>query len=292
MRFSYHHSMCPHDQYIPLAQRAEEAGFDGIAIPDSICYPKEASSKYPYNGDGSREFLDGVPFIEPFILTATLAAVTTKLRFVTGVYKLAVHEPALIAKQLSSLAVMTGNRFAFGVGISPWAEDFEVCNVEWAGRGKRLNEMMDIINGLMSGDYFGYDGDIFQLPEIKLCPVPSERPPLLVGGHADIALKRAARQGDGWICAGAELDDMKRMIDRINELRKEYGRDHLPFEFHGMSGEAYSADGVKRMRDIGVDEVHIAFRDVYASEPDDKSLEEKFGMIDWFANEVIAKSAD
>lgn len=290
MKFAYHHSMCPADQYLPLTLEAEKLGFDTITMPDSICYPKEANSKYPYNSDGSREFLDGVPFIEPFILSASLAAATKTIRFSTSVHKLAVHEPALIAKSLSSLAVMSGNRFTYGVGISPWAEDFEATNVPWAQRGKRMNEMIEIINGLMSGEYFGYQGEMFQLDEIKICPVPSVKPPILVGGHSIPALRRAARLGDGWIAAGGEVDAIDGMIQKINEFRKEYGRDHLPFEFQAMSAEAYSADGIKKLEDVGVNEVLIAFRDVYAAEADDKSLEEKTAMMGWYANEVIAKS--
>lgn len=289
MKFAYHHSMCPPEEYVTLAQEAEKLGFDTITMPDSICYPREASSKYPYNDDGSREFLDGVPFIEPFILTAYLAAKTETIKFSTSVHKTAVHEPALVAKSLASLAVMTGNRFMYGVGISPWAEDFEVTNTAFEKRGKRLDEMMEIINGLMSGEYFGYDGEIFQLPPIKLCPAPSERPLLLVGGHSKPALRRAARLGDGWIGAGGDIEAITAMIKQINDYRREYGRDQLPFEFQAMTAEAYSPDGIKRLEELGVTEVLVAFRDVYASEPD-KPLEEKIAMMQWYANEVIAKT--
>jgi hypothetical protein len=62
--------MCPADQYLPLTLAAESLEFDTVTMPDSICYPKEASSKYPYNADGSREFLENVPFIEPFVLAS------------------------------------------------------------------------------------------------------------------------------------------------------------------------------------------------------------------------------
>ncbi len=290
MKFAYHHSMCPADQYVPLTVKAEAIGFDSISIPDSICYPKEGDPNYPYNADGTREFLDGVPFIEPFILATYLAAVTTKIKFVTSVYKLAVHNPAIVAKSLSSLAVMSGNRFMFGVGISPWPEDFTVAHVPWAKRGKRLDEMMEIINGLMSGDYFGYKGDHFDLPEIKLCPVPTERPPLLVGGHSEPALKRAARLGDGWIAAGGTAAEIAPMVERIKELRKEFGRDHLPFEYHAMTAEAYDPDGLKRLADIGINEVAVAFRDVYASQPDDQTVEQKYGQMEWYINDVAAKA--
>lgn len=290
MRFAYHHSMCPPEQYVPLTRAAEEIGFDTVTFPDSICYPREASSKYPYNADGSRDFLDGVPFIEPFILMSHLAAVTEKIRFSTSVHKTAVHEPALLAKAISSLAIISGNRFMYGAGISPWAEDFEVTNTPWDKRGKRLDEIIEIVNGLMSGEYFGYRGEIFQMPEIKLCPVPSERPPILVGGHAKPALRRAARLGDGWIAAGGDAESIGKMIGEIEEYRKEYERDHLPFEFQAMTADAYSPDGIKRLRDLGVAEVLVAFRDVYQKEPDDKTVQQKIDGMKWFRDEVIEKS--
>ncbi len=88
MRFSYQVGMCEPDHYLPLAQAAEKAGYHGITIPDSICYPREASSKYPYNKDGSREFLESVPFVESLISVAAMAAVTEKVRFATFVYRL------------------------------------------------------------------------------------------------------------------------------------------------------------------------------------------------------------
>lgn len=289
MKFNYHHSMCAADQYVPLSIAAEQRGFDGVTIPDSICYPQEASSQYPYNADGSREFLESVPFIEPFLLVAHLAAVTDQLTFTTSVMKLAIRQPVIVAKQLSSLAVLCNNRFSFGVGISPWAEDFEIAQIPWAKRGKRMDEMVEIVRGLMGADYFGYKGEMFDIPAVKLCPAPTKPVPILIGGHSDAALKRAARLGDGWIAAGADYDGLKTMIGRLNELRKEYGRDRLPFELSVAGAEAYNLDGIKRYQDLGVTEVTLAFRNVYEQEPDDKSIDEKIGVMDWYANEVISK---
>jgi probable F420-dependent oxidoreductase len=281
--------MCAADQYVPLSVAAEARGFDGVTMPDSICYPKDATSQYPYNADGSREFLESVPFIEPLILSAHLAAATEKLTFTTSVLKLAIRQPAIVAKQLSSLAVISNNRFKFGVGISPWEEDFDICQIPWAKRGKRMSEMVEIVRGLMSSDYFGYSGEIFEIPEMKMCPVPTEPVPILIGGHSEPALKRAARLGDGWIAAGADYESLKKMISRLEELRKEYGRDHLPFEISVAGAEAYSADGIKKYQEMGVTEVTLAFRNIYEQELDDKSVEEKIGVMDWYANDVIAK---
>ena len=120
MRFSYQVGMCEADHYLPLARAAEEAGYDQITIPDSICYPEECSSKYPYNADGSREFLEKIPFLESLIAIAAMAAVTERIRYATFVYKLAVRQAPVVAKQVQSIQQLSNNRFDFGVGISPW----------------------------------------------------------------------------------------------------------------------------------------------------------------------------
>lgn len=288
MRFAYHPSMPAPDQYLPLARAAEEMGFDSFTLPDSICYPKLSDAKYPYNDDGSRDFLDGVPFIEVFIAMAAVAAATTRLRITTSVVKLPIRQPAIVAKQLSSLAVLSNNRIALGVGLSPWPEDYEVCQIPYEKRGKRMDEMVEVIRGLMGGDYFSFAGEIYQIPPIKLCPVPSKPVPIWIGGHTDAALKRAARIGDGWVAAGATFDELHGYIRRLDTLRAEYGREKEPFEVQGMGAEAFTPDGIKRLEDIGVDEVVIAFRNVYAKEPD-TSLETKLAQMREYADNVIAK---
>ena len=286
MRFSYQIGMCEPDHYLALARAAEQAGFDGIAVSDSICYPQQASSKYPYNKDGSREFLESVPFVESLISVAAMAAVTEKIRFATFVYKLAVRQAPVVAKQVQGIQVLSGNRFDFGVGISPWEEDFAVCNVPWEKRGKRFDEQIDILRGLESGEFFGYAGEMHDMPANKMNPVPSQPTSLLIGGHAEPALKRAARVGDGWMCAGADLQQLEAYIGRINQLRQEYGTADRPFRVFTTGQDAFTREGIEQLENLGVTDVVIAFRDVYAMEPD-KPLDEKIAMLNWYAGEFI-----
>ena len=126
MRFTYAEAMTDPTYYIPLAKAAEEAGYHAMTIADSIAYPFESDSKYPYTPDGNREFLDGKAFIEAFVLAGALGAVTTTLRFNFFVLKLPIRPPALVAKQAGSLAALIGNRLGLGVGTSPWPEDYEL----------------------------------------------------------------------------------------------------------------------------------------------------------------------
>ena len=286
MKFSYQVGMCEPDHYLPLARAAEEAGYHGLTIPDSICYPREASSRYPYNKDGSREFLESVPFVESLIAIAAMAAVTEKVEFATFVYKLAVRQAPLVAKQVQGIQVLSHNRLLFGVGISPWEEDFAVCDVPWEKRGKRLDEQIDILRGLESGEFFAYRGEVHNMPANKMCPVPSQPTPILIGGHAEPALRRAARVGDGWMCAGADLAQLRAYIGRIDQLRQEYGTADRPFRVFTTGQDAFTHEGIASLEEIGVTDVVIGFRNVYEMEPD-KPLEEKIAMLQWYAGEFI-----
>lgn len=285
MRFFYQVGMCDGEHYLPLAKAAEDAGYHGITIPDSVCYPQEASSKYPYNADGSREFLETVPFIESLIGVAAMAAVTTKIRFATFVYKLAIRQAAIVAKQVQGINVLSGNRFDFGVGISPWEEDFAVAQVPWAKRGMRLDEQIDIIRGLDSGDYFGYQGELHDMPANKMNPVPSSPTPIMIGGHTEPALKRAARN-DGWMCAGANMEELTGYITKINAYRDEFGTADKPYKIYTTGQDAFTKEGIAQLEAIGVTDVVIGFRDVYNMEAD-KELPEKIEMLQWYAGEFI-----
>ena len=289
MRFSYAESMTDPSFYAPLARAAEEAGYDSMVVPDSICYPLHASSRYPFTPDGSREFLEDKPFIEPFSLIPALGAVTTRLRFVTFVVKLPVRSPVLVAKQATSTAVLTGNRLVLGVGTSPWREDYEVLGVPWADRGRRMDEELAIIRGLSAGGYFEYHGEIFDLPPVKIAPVPSEPIPVLIGGHGDAALRRAARAGDGWLHGGGDAAELPRLLARLGEFRRREGTAGRPFEVHVISMDAYSPGGVRRLEEQGVTDAIVGFRWPYQTGPDREPLADKLAKLRAFADDVITK---
>jgi probable F420-dependent oxidoreductase len=289
MRFSYAESMTDPSFYLPLATAVEEAGYDSFVVPDSICYPLASDARYPFNPDSSREFLEDKPFIEPFSLIPAMAAVTTTLRFVTFVLKLPIRHPVLVAKQASSVAVLTGNRLGLGVGTSPWPEDYELCDVPWKGRGRRMDEEIDIIQGLCAGDYFEYHGEVFDFPPAKLCPVPTVPIPILIGGHGEVALRRAVRVGDGWLHGGGDPADLPGLLTRLRELREEAGTADQPFEIHVISLDAFSVDGVHRLEDLGVTDVIVGFRWPYVLEQDTETLGQKVDSLRRFADDVIEK---
>lgn len=289
MRFSYAESMTDPSFYLSLAQAAEQAGYDSMVVPDSICYPQASDTQYPFNPDGTREFLEDKPFLEPFSLIPAMGAVTTTLRFVTFVIKLPIRQPVLIAKQVSSTAVLTNNRLLLGVGTSPWPEDYTVCGVPWEGRGKRMDEQIAVMRGLMAGGFFEFHGDVFDLPAVKMTPTPSQPVPFLIGGHHEAALRRAAISGDGWLHGGGDPADLPGLLDRLQQLRREHGTESKPFEVHVISLDAYSPDGVRRLEELGVTDVIVGFRWPYVREQDTEGLQTKIDNLQKFSDDVIAK---
>jgi probable F420-dependent oxidoreductase len=291
MRFSYAESMTDPSYYLPLARAAEEAGYDSMVVPDSICYPEVSDTTYPFNPDGTREFLDDKPFLEPFSLIPAMGAVTESLRFVTFVLKLPIRHPVLVAKQASSTAVLTNNRLLLGVGTSPWPEDYAICDVPWEGRGKRMDEQIDVLRGLMAGGYFAYDGEVFTVPSIKMSPTPTKPVPILIGGHHEAALRRAAVSGDGWLHGGGDPEDLPGLLTRLAELRRQHGTENKPFEVHVISLNAYSPDGVRQLEELGVTDVIVGFRWPYDSGPDTEGLQVKIDSLRRFSDDVIDKAS-
>ena len=199
MRFSFAEGMTHAAYYAPLAQACEAAGYTSMTIADSLIYPQESDSKYPYTDTGDREFLLGKEFIETFILCAHLFAVTETLRLTPFVLKLPVRPPVLVAKQASSLAFLSGNRLGLGVGLSPWPEDFAALGVPWERRGKRMDECMDILRGLTQpGDeptFFGYDGRVLRHRVAAAVPRPDRADP--AARRRPLRRRPAARRTQG-----------------------------------------------------------------------------------------------
>jgi alkanesulfonate monooxygenase SsuD/methylene tetrahydromethanopterin reductase-like flavin-dependent oxidoreductase (luciferase family) len=288
MRFTLNITMLEPDQYIPLAQAAEAAGFYAASVSDSIFYPKDVIGEYPYHK--GREFLDGKPFIEPFVAIGAMAASTKTLRFSTYVLKMAIREPLVLAKSVLSAAVMSGGRLTMGVGLSPWLDDFTYCQVPWEGRGERMDEMIAILRGLQSGEYFEFHGNHFDFPLLKMCPAPEKPVPITIGGHTPPALRRAAKLGDGWASANLKRAEMKGLISQLNAFRQEYGTDkRSDYIVQGMLTDidTFSLDGYREGEEMGMTDIVLIPWGVYQMKP--MTLTERVDAIKRFGDEVISR---
>lgn len=141
--------------------------------------------------------------------------------------------------------------------------------------------------GLTSGEYFEYHGEFYDIPKTKMTPAPSKPVPILIGGHADAALRRAARN-DGWMHGGGDPEELDALLKKLNQFRAEHDRKD-PYEVHVISIDAYTADGIKRLEDKGVTDVIVGFRIPYVMGQDTEPLDAKIRNLEMFAENVIAK---
>ena len=173
MRFTLTLGIGGYQDYATVARVAEEEGWSSVSVPDSLFFPKTTASEYPYaDTEQVRHFIGVAPFIEPFVALATMAAVTKRIRFYPAVLKIPVRQPLVLAKALSSLAVVSGNRLSLGAGLSPWREEFVYNGVPYEDRGTRMEECLAIIRGALTGEYFEFHGKYYEFGPMKLSPFP------------------------------------------------------------------------------------------------------------------------
>ncbi|WP_276050492.1 TIGR03619 family F420-dependent LLM class oxidoreductase [Mycolicibacterium elephantis] len=244
--------MCQIDQLIEIAKTAEEVGFDSIALPDSIFYMEKQSADYPYTPDGSRMWNADTPWVDPLIAAGAMGAATSTLRFYTNVMKLGSRNPLLLARQVGSVANLTGNRFGFGVGIGWAPEEFEWCGQRYARRGKRVDEMIEVIKRVLAGGMVEFHGEFYDFDKLQMSPAPSKPVPFYVGGHTDVALKRAARVGDGWTSAMMTCAQLAETIGKLKALLAGFGREDEPFEFQAVCIDKFDVDGHRELAEAGV----------------------------------------
>lgn len=251
MKFTVGIALSPLDQLTELARTAEACGFSSVALPDSLFYMETASAAYPYTPDGSRFWNATTPWVDPLAAAAAMGAVTSRIHFYTQVLKLGSRHPVVLARQVGSVAVLTGDRFGLGVGLGWAPEEFEWCGVPYAHRGRRADEAIDVLKLILGGGMVSHHGEFFDFDALQMSPAPARPVPIYVGGHTEAGLRRAARH-DGWTSAMIRFDDLRNTIDKLVALRAELGRADDPFEIQAVCIDRAGLDGYRQQAEIGV----------------------------------------
>jgi probable F420-dependent oxidoreductase len=214
-----------------FCRRAEEAGFDGLWTADHLVVPAEISSTYTLarrpvviRSEGLRETM-GLN-LEMTTTLAVAAAITSRIRIGTGVAVLPLRNPIHNARQLASVDLYSDGRLVYGVGVGWLREEADALGMPWDRRGARSEEHIAILRAIWGaeGDEVSFDGEFFSFPPIHPDPRPGRAIPVLIGGHSDAALDRAARIGDGWIGAMG-LDRLAGTLDQLRAACDGHGRD-------------------------------------------------------------------
>jgi probable F420-dependent oxidoreductase len=274
------------DQLIEIARFAEEVGFHGLMSGDHAVYPESIAPDYPYSDTGMPPMQPSDEYPDQTAIFAAMAAVTTTLHFTCGVYVLPLRNPHEVARACSTLAVLSDNRFILGIGVGWMKEEFDIYGVDFRQRGKITDEMIEVLHKLWSGEMVEHHGAHFDFPRVQLSPAPTIHPPIYVGGSSEIALRRAARAGTGYIGAGTAPEDVGPLIRQLHALRKEYGRDHLPFESMLGITAAPSLELYRRLAEDGLEST-VAPPFQYALGKKHSTIDEKKQFMETYAEGVV-----
>ncbi|MEU7894737.1 TIGR03619 family F420-dependent LLM class oxidoreductase [Nonomuraea sp. NPDC049152] len=217
-----------------IATRAEQLGYEELWTFQRLLYPE---------GHGMGPTYRSVH--DPVVTLSYLAGVTESIRLGVAVVN-AFEPPALVAKQLATLQEVSGGRVSFGLGLGWLREEFETMGVDFARRGRRGEEFVEVLRKCWTDDVIRHEGEFYRIPASHMDPKPSPIPPILLGGGAETALRRAGRLADGWVSASRE--DLAGIADKIYVVKaaaREAGRDPeaLRFICRGVTKVSTAVDG-------------------------------------------------
>ena len=203
------------DELRRLLAGVEEAGFDHVCCGDHVSF---------FIGVGT----DGL------LAASVYAAAHPRLPVYTAVYLLPLRHPVLVARQLADFAAFAPGRLVFGVGVG--GEDpheVEICGVDPRTRGRRMDECLEVVRGLLTGKPVTFHGEFFDLDDALVLPAPVEPIPIVIGGRSEAAARRAGRLGDGWLGIWNSPRRFAEVVEQIDDEATRAGRDGHPRR-HGM----------------------------------------------------------
>jgi probable F420-dependent oxidoreductase len=275
------------DQIAPVARLAEELGFGAVTTGDHFVTPARIDSHYPYTADGRPWVRPQDSFPDPMVLAAAVGQATRRLKYFVTCYVLPMREPLCAAKAISSAAVLSGERLILGVGIGWMREEFEMAGQDFATRGARCDEQLEILERLLRGGMVEYHGRHYDLPPVQMSPVPSRPLPILIAGHSDAAFRRAARFG-GWSAAHYDPAEVAPLIGRFQAIWRAEGRRDRPLITLPTNREP-TLDECRRLEDLGVSAL-INMPLTYLGEAT-STLARKREAMERYAERLIAKLA-
>ncbi len=294
MRFHQAVTFLPLDETLQLATACDGLGYSGIYLSDHLFNPRELSSRYTYSKapDGSPFWEKETAWPDPMCLISALAAVTTNLRFTTGVYIAPVRDLITVAKTVGTAAVLSHNRLSLGVGVGWCKEEFIQTGQDFHTRGKRLNEMIPALRALWSGGWVEFHGEYYDVPACQMNPSPTLPIPFVGGGDSEAALVRATTLCDGWVNTGAALpEEAFAQVDRVKDGLKRVGRQNDEFAIYVAVSAYPDLDLYRRLEDAGVTDLLCApWMAIKAKEGDtpDSIRAARLAVTEQFAEHFIA----
>jgi probable F420-dependent oxidoreductase len=243
--------------FAQLARDCEQLGFESIWTVEHVVIP-QPHMPYPGSKDGSMPGGDEVPIPDPLIPLAYAAALTTRLKFSTGVIILPQRHPLYLAKQLATLDLLSKGRLMVGIGSGWMKEEFDSLGVGYNVRGARTDESIQAMRAIWRDDVATFHGKHFHFHDVKSFPKPLQKAgiPIHVGGHSPAAARRAGKYGDGFFPTVTDPVKLRELFGLARDEAKKAGRDPDALEFSAMA--APKADALKALAAVGVTRVVFA----------------------------------
>jgi probable F420-dependent oxidoreductase len=240
--------------FAQLARDCEELGFESIWTVEHVVIP-QPHMPYPGSRDGQMPGGDQVPIPDPLIPLAYAAAITTRLKFSTGVIILPQRHPLYLAKQLATLDNLSKGRLMVGIGSGWMKEEFEALGIGYNVRGARTDESIEAMRAIWRDPVASFHGKHFNFDNVKSFPKPVQKDgiPIHVGGHSPAAARRAGKYGDGFFPTVTDPAKLKEMFALVRDEAKKAGRNPERIEFSAMA--APRADSLKALAAVGVERV-------------------------------------
>ncbi len=218
------------DALITVAKRAEGLGFDTLWVLDRVLFPVNPQEPYPV-GDGTlpdkyRRTLDPVETL------TFVAAHTRHIALGTSILNLPWYNPVLLARRLTTLDVLSAGRLRVGFGMGWSRDEYEAVGAPWQERGKRADEIIQTLKTIWTTDPVEFHGTYYRIPKSFIGPKPVQKPhpPIYMAAYTPPAMKRVAREADGWFPVGIPLGAIAQMFDGIKRMAQEAGRDPSALE--------------------------------------------------------------
>lgn len=207
------------------AKEAEDLGFDSLWVTDRLLWPIDLHTRYPV-GDGSLP-VKYKNVLDPLETLTFAAARTRRVALGTSVLNLPWYNPVLLARQLTTLDVLSAGRLRIGFGMGWSPEEYEAAGAPWEDRGKRADEMIQALKKIWTTDPVEFKGTYHRIAKSVIGPKPVQKPhpPIYMAAYAPAALKRTALEADGWLPVGIPLSGIGPMFEGIKVMAKEAGRD-------------------------------------------------------------------
>lgn len=280
------------EQLLEAAKAVEEFGFHTVGVSDHLFIPEEIHSPYPGSkGENSKPFFtieQKWSFPDPFVALGMIAASTQRIKLYQSIYIMPVRNPIEVAKATGTLATLAPDRLYLCPAVGWMKDEFDVYGVEFSKRGKRADEMIEVLRKLWSGEIVEHHGEFFDFPRMRSMPCPGNVP-IIAAGPSEPVMRRAATLCDGWMDALTDFATLPDRLAKLKQMRAEAGRESEPFEIVIIPGAqmdgTLSVDDLKRAEDMGV--TAMQFQPPFFYFGKRSSLDEKKRLWEDFAEKIM-----